>query len=443
MYYESLFYYKNLFYIELIVAEFLFAFNLKKKNNFLLRFVVSNCLSITLCFILPILNNRAISTSIMFLLLFLLSIISMKICYEDKLINIVFCAFAAYTTQHLSYRFSGLLSFLIMGDNSPMIDVYTSTIYDFLKFDIYFLLWFIIYLLSYGIIYSSTFRWFSSKLKKTTMKLKSVSVFILVAIGIVVNIIINTIIVYYVTDSLSINLSSICSTLTCFLLLYIQFNLLRTYELEDELDFVKKMWEKEKEQYLIAKDNIDIMNIKCHDLKHQIIKIKNNEQVGLSIVNELEEVVKIYDSIAKTGNEALDVILTEKSLFCVKNNIVFTYVADGPKLSLMAESDIYSLFGNALDNAIESVLKIEEKEKRIIEMRIYQVNEFLSISIKNSFFGKIDFDENGIPITTKKDVFYHGYGAKSISLIAGKYDGSVSFGIKNDLFNLNVLIPIK
>ena len=203
------------------------------------------------------------------------------------------------------------------------------------------------------------------------------------------------------------------------------------------------MWDKEKEQYLISKENIEIINIKCHDMKHQIRKIKNNEHVDDSIIKELEEAVAIYDSIAKTGNKALDVILTEKALYCSKNDIILTYVADGAKLSFMAESDIYSLFGNALDNAIESVLKIKETEKRIIELTIHQINEFVTISIKNSYSGVINFNENGIPITTKMDTAYHGYGVKSISLIADKYDGNVSFNTKNEIFNLSILLPLK
>ena len=443
MYYDSLFYYKNLFFIELLVAEFLYAFNLKKKDNFLLRFIITTCISITLCFVTPIISNDALYTSLMFFVMFIISIISMLICYDEKFINIIFCAFAAYTTQHLSYGVANFLTTMVSGDKTPMVDLYTSTINELFTFDLYFVLWFVIYILSYVIVYSLTFIWYNSKIKNRTMKVKSVSVFVLVSLGILVDIVFNTITIYHVQDKDSVILTGLYNTLSCFLLLYIQFNLLHTYELEHELDFVRKMWDKEKEQYLISKEHIDIINIKCHDMKHQIRKIKNNENVDGDIIKELENAVGIYDSIAKTGNEALDVILTEKALYCHKNDIILTYVADGAKLSFMVESDIYSLFGNALDNAIESVLKIEEKERRIIELTIRQVNEFVSISIKNSFEGKINFDSNGMPITTKSDTTYHGYGVKSISLIVDKYDGNVSFGIKNEIFNLSILLPLK
>ena len=48
-----------------------------------------------------------------------------------------------------------------------------------------------------------------------------------------------------------------------------------------------------------------------------------------------------------------------------------------------------------------------------------------------------------MPITTKADTTYHGYGVKSISLIVDKYDGNVSFNVKNEIFNLSILLPLK
>ena len=63
--------------------------------------------------------------------------------------------------------------------------------------------------------------------------------------------------------------------------------------------------------------------------------------------------------------------------------------------------------------------------------------------MKNSFDGNINYDKDGLPITTKKDPLYHGFGTKSILLIVKKYEGNVSFVTKNGMFNLNILLPIK
>lgn len=443
MVFDSLFYYKNLFMLELLIAEFLFAVKLKKKNNFIVRFVISLCLALTISFLTPIFVNNAITSSLMFLFLFGVTILLMKICYDEKWINIIFCAFVSYTTQHLSYALSNLFTSLIDAEKSPMVDIYVSNAEHLFTFDAYFVLWFIIYIIIHILVYFFIYVWFNKQVRNNHIKLKSKSMFLLSSIGILINIILNTITIYDLNEKLFIILDSIYNSLCCFLLLYIQFNLLYTNELEDELGFVKKMWQQEKEQYLMSKENIDTLNIKCHDIKHQIRKIGQNKNVSDEIIRELEESISIYDSVAKTGNDALDVILTEKALFCIKNNIILTYIIDGEKLSFMLDTDIYSLFGNALDNAIEAVMKIKEKEKRVIELKVHKINEFLTITVKNSFEGNIVYDKGGLPITTKENPLYHGFGTKSIALIVDKYEGNVSFITKNELFNLNILLPIK
>ena len=78
----------------------------------------------------------------------------------------------------------------------------------------------------------------------------------------------------------------------------------------------------------------------------------------------MEADIKKYESQNKTGNKVLDTVLTTKSLYCAKHNITFTCVADGTLLDFMDVMDICSIFGNALDNAIECELKIPDKEKR-------------------------------------------------------------------------------
>lgn len=80
-------------------------------------------------------------------------------------------------------------------------------------------------------------------------------------------------------------------------------------------------------------------------------------------MDEIEKSVSLYDANVKTGNTVLDTILTEKSLLCYKKGIILSCVADGENIAFMEDADVYSLFGNALDNAIEAVLKLEEQRK--------------------------------------------------------------------------------
>ncbi|MCD8341317.1 MAG: response regulator [Clostridiales bacterium] len=81
---------------------------------------------------------------------------------------------------------------------------------------------------------------------------------------------------------------------------------------------------------------------------------------------EVEEAISFYDSILKTGSDGLDAILGEKRLICEKAKIRLNYMGDGSALNILRDVDIYTLIGNALDNAIESVRSIDDVEKRFI-----------------------------------------------------------------------------
>ena len=116
-------------------------------------------------------------------------------------------------------------------------------------------------------------------------------------------------------------------------------------------------------------------------------------------------------------------------------------MADGSVLNFMEDMDISALFGNILDNAIESVEKLREPEKRLIHLSVAKQKNFLRIRCENYCEEQLKF-ENGIPVTTKKDRRFHGFGMKSIKSTAAKYGGSVTTDLKKNWFELRILIPL-
>ena len=122
---------------------------------------------------------------------------------------------------------------------------------------------------------------------------------------------------------------------------------------------MERMWYQQKKQYEIAKAQMQEIDRKCHDLKYQVAAMRHIENPTEREKNlkELEQSIRIYDSIVKTGNETLDTLLSEKSLICEARDITMHCVIDGKKLFFMDSIDIYALFGNAIDNAKKTVTK--------------------------------------------------------------------------------------
>ena len=83
------------------------------------------------------------------------------------------------------------------------------------------------------------------------------------------------------------------------------------------------LMKQQEEQYEITRDNIDMINQKCHDLKHQVRALRGlaDDESKERYLKELEQSVEIYGAIVKTGNDVLDTILTEKSLSCQAKGI--------------------------------------------------------------------------------------------------------------------------
>lgn len=194
--------------------------------------------------------------------------------------------------------------------------------------------------------------------------------------------------------------------------------------------------------YQMSQESIELVNQKYHDLKHHIAVLRAQDDTNrkMEYLDRMEQEIKAYEAQNKTGNKVLDTVLTAKSIHCQKRRIQLTSVADGTALGFMDVMDISTLFGNALDNAIESVDKIEKPQKRLIHLSVARQKQFLRIRVENCYEGEIQM-EDGIPSTTK-DKRYHGYGLKSIKNTARKYGGSVTISTKNGWFELRILMPL-
>lgn len=226
--------------------------------------------------------------------------------------------------------------------------------------------------------------------------------------------------------------------------LYAHFVLCCENKMRMELESVQNVLENQYLQYKQSRESIELINYKYHDLKHQIevLRREQDPEKRNAFLNQMENEIKQYELQNKTGNGVLDTVLTSKSMYCDTHGITLTSVADGKLLDFMETMDICSIFGNALDNAIESVIKIEDAEKRLIHVTVSQQKSFLMIRVENYFESGLEY-ANGELESTKKEKAFHGYGIKSIRYTVNKYDGAVDIDTQDNWFNLKILIPLK
>lgn len=302
--------------------------------------------------------------------------------------------------------------------------------------------WFVISYLCYLIAYSLFFLLFRKHKQEINMKpgkLIVISFTVFFIIYTLRNIAVTLSDTYDVTPYIRAMINGYAAVCCIFCIVFM-FASNRADDLSIEKDVMTKLLAQEQARYSRFVEHQDIINRKCHDLKYEIAamrKLSSEEQK--ETIEKLEREVMIYENFAKTGNASLDYTLSEKNLYCMQQNIKFTYIVDGDALYFMSATDIYTLFGNAIDNAIECVTRYEDEEKRIISINVAKAGIMLRIHIENYCEEAYEFREGGLP-TTKKEKEYHGFGLKSIRFIAEKYGGIMSATCEYNLFLLDIMI---
>lgn len=434
---SSLFWYKLIFMAELLLAEALFTYRLRRRKRFVLRLLAAILFNFAFAFLFPIVAFNAVWTIVMFLCLFAFSVLMLKFCFAEAWTNIIFCALIAYTAQHIAYDVNNLLG-VVTGLSEGVYGLYGEELIGSVNgFTI------ILYADCYLVVYWLMWFFCGRRIRKEEeLSLKHIYFMVLAAVILLIDVVLSIVITYATTEGIADIWPIVCylyNIISCVLAAFLQFGMVNYRHMAKELDIVQSLLYQQKEQYRISKENIDLINFKCHDLKHQIRSL-GAKSIDESALREIENVVGIYDASIRTGNEALDVILTEKSLYCERNGIRLCCVADGASLNFMSPADLYALFGNALENAIESVSRIEDTEKRVINVTVRAAGKLISIHVDNYFAGEMQF-KDGIPVTRKGDTRFHGFGIKSMKYIAEKYDGDFSVSAKEQRFSLNVVIP--
>lgn len=235
---------------------------------------------------------------------------------------------------------------------------------------------------------------------------------------------------------------AVYASFCCTAVLYGQLKQQKQIKSESELALQRQMWSLHKTQYEMSKESIDIINRKCHDLKHQVAALKHIHDPSQreAVIDGLQSAVQIYDAEMETGNEILDTVLTEKSLICTRHEIALSCIADGKRLSFMDPVDLYTLVGNALDNAIEAVLLLPAGE-RSIRLRVQEKAGLVFLRVENPYAGTLE-TRDGLPVTRKEDKENHGFGLKSIREIGKKYHGFLNLETANGLFVLRLSFPL-
>ncbi len=438
------------FLFELGVFCALFCARLTRRPNFFRRLAVSMGALLLLGFAAAGFYTRFGDTIpgriLVYVLLFLLALGVGLAVFDEPAWTVLFCTSAAYAAQNLVYKL-----YLIQYFFGKLLGVYSFS--DTVRGRIgYRVMYYTVFFLLTAAVYFLFIRRMRDKLTEDTLNdtVLTIAVIIL-AVSVILcsveDILFEragmSVLVAAAQPTLLFALRQASSAVSAVCGVAILLFLSRTLEkrnLQREVEQLQHTIRQSEQQYKISRDTVDMINIKCHDMKYKLDAAILGSGVSADAFADLRRSIAIYDSVMETGNPLLNVLFTEKSLYCESQGITLSCMVDGGLLSFMEDGDLYCMFGNIVDNALEAVTKIKEREKRVINVVVKGREGMALVQVENYFTGLLR-GEDGEPVTTKDDKNYHGFGLRSIRAIARKYGGEMNVDAHGDVFSLTLLFP--
>lgn len=217
-------------------------------------------------------------------------------------------------------------------------------------------------------------------------------------------------------------------------ILIAEFEIIYNSSLRTSVATMESAIEEQERQFELSTQNIEAINRRVHDMRHHVFSILadgNGEAPDRDHLRQIAREISVYDASVKTGNAALDVVLTEKGLLCGQEGIALTCVADGPALNFMAPSDLYTLFASSIDGAIQEARASNSDDQRAISINVREAMGMASISIEHYLM-----DEHGPGKEANEQRF------RTVESIVERYDGTLTLNLEDGIFHMNLLIPI-
>ena len=236
------------------------------------------------------------------------------------------------------------------------------------------------------------------------------------------------------------------STLTAYFLLLMVFGRTRKiHKLEYEREMQTLVLESARQSLARQRQNQEQARIYRHDMRHHLALINGYAAEGnLEKIKEyLSQTEMEIDAITPKrycANETVNLVLSSFEAKSAEMNVTLCIEANLPETLSISDTELCSLFSNALENAIFAASKLIEKKARRVYLRTLVNNNKLFISTKNAYAGTIQM-EGEFPKSSNHQPG-HGFGIKSMAAIVTQHGGLYSFEASGNIFTLQLMLPL-
>lgn len=180
-----------------------------------------------------------------------------------------------------------------------------------------------------------------------------------------------------------------------------------------------------------------------HDMRHHLSMISgylvtDDTVRAREYIQAVELDIENITPVRYCENTAANLILSAFAQRAKKLGVVLSVEANINDALPLSETELSALLSNSIENAVTAASQCGGEERRVVRINCQLHKGNLLICIKNPYEGKIIM-QNGLPQSSRPQ---HGFGVKSIKMIAESHGGFCSFDARDGAFTLKAVLPL-
>lgn len=208
---------------------------------------------------------------------------------------------------------------------------------------------------------------------------------------------------------------------------------------EEKYAAARKMADEERQKLMQMKlqyqyyqrkreDLQDIRQI-YHDMKNHLLLLDDE-----MLYDQIGDKIKAVEDYYETGNDFLDVIISDKIRKASEKKIHLECDIDFKQGGFIQPFDVSMIFGALLDDVIQASEKTDQEENYIF-CKVKPKRGLLVIVIGN-------YEDSFYVQNRKQKLSKYGAGIKKVQKTVKKYGGECGIEKESDIFKVNIVIPI-
>lgn len=158
-----------------------------------------------------------------------------------------------------------------------------------------------------------------------------------------------------------------------------------------------------------------------------------------SYVRSLQSAQTSRILLVNTHHSTLDALLNQKALVARNRSIDVQFRVNDLSAVKIDLVDLTVIISNTLDNAIEACEKLPVQERQIYVQVVLNDNE-LFYAVRNRSL-PIDVSSDRLPVTTKENPSFHGYGLQNVQTTLAKYHSVYAMDYADGWFEFATDLP--